>query len=108
MKVNPKKVFNTILLCLFILFVSLYVASANGFYEYQNKEKKQFTDDKIKQFEEDVKNGKKINIDDYLSSEIKNYDNKITKIGNTLSDIINFSMMDGLEKTFNFIEKLLK
>ncbi len=108
MKINLKKVFNTIMLCLFILFISLYVASETGYYEYQNKEKKEFTEEKIKQFEEDVKKGKQINLKDYLNDNIKVYDNKVTKLGNTLSDIINYSVMDGLEKTFKAIEKLIE
>ena len=91
MKINPKRIFNTIMLCLFVLYVALYVASETGYYEYQNKEKKEFTEEKIKQFEEDIKNGKQINLTDYLSSDRKEYDNKITKLGNTVSDIINYS-----------------
>lgn len=108
MKIKPKKIFNTILLCLFVLFVALYVASENGYYEYQNKEKKEFTEEKMKQFEEDVKKGKQINLNDYLKQDIKNYDNKITKLGNKLSDIINYSLMDSLEKTFKAVEKLIE
>ena len=108
MKVNPKKILNTILLCLFILFVSLFIASSNGYYEYPNKETTKLTEDKIKQFEEDIKAGKKIDINNYLIKENKNYDNKVTKLGNTLSDIIDYSMMDSLEKTFKFVEKLIE
>lgn len=108
MKINLKKVFNTIMLCLFILFVSLYFASENGYYEYKNKKEKEFTEEKMKQFEEDIKQGKNVNLNDYLKDESKNYDNKVTKLGNTISDIVNYSVMDTLEKTFNFVEKLIE
>ena len=108
MKINPKKTFNTIIFCLFILFVSLFIASQTGYYEYQNKQKKSFTEDKIKQFEEDLKKGKKVDLKDYMSSEIKTYDNKITKFGNTLSDIIDFSLNESLEKTFSAVEKFIE
>jgi len=40
MKIKPKKIFNTIIFCLFILFISLFFASESGYYEYENKEKK--------------------------------------------------------------------
>ena len=108
MNIKPKKIFNTVIFCLFILFLSLYIASEAGYYEYQNKEKKEFTEEKMKQFEEDVKSGKQININDYLDDNNKIYYNKITKLGNKISDIINYSMMDGLEKTFKAVEKLIE
>lgn len=108
MKINTKKIFNSIIFALFTLFVSLYIASNNGYYEYQNKEKTQLTKEQIKQFEEDVKNGKRVDLKDYLTTNEKNYDNKITKLGNTLSDVIDYSMMEGLEKTFNFFEKMIE
>ena len=108
MKINTKKIFNTSIFILFTIFACLYFASNNGYYEYQNKEKTQLTKEKIKQFEEDIKNGKRVDIKDYLSKDDKNYDNKITKLGNKLSDVIDYSMMDTLEKTFNFFEKVIK
>lgn len=108
MNINTKKIFNTSIFILFTIFVCLYFASNNGYYEYQNKEKTELTKEKIKQFEEDIKNGKRVDIKDYLSKEDKNYDNKITKLGNKLSDVIDYSMMDTIEKTFNFFEKVIK
>ena len=108
MKINTKKLFNSIVFILFTLFVCLYFASSNGYYEYQNKEKTELTKEKIKQFEEDIKNGKKVDINNYLTKETKNYDNKVTKLGNKLSDIRDYGMMDTLEKTFNFFEKVIE
>ena len=108
MKINPKKIFNSIIFSLFILFLSLYIASSTGYYEYQNKENKQFTEEKMKEFEKDLKEGKKVDLKDYLSKEYKNYDNNITKLGNSLSDFINDGMLNGLEKTFGLVEKLIE
>ena len=108
MKINTKKLFNSIIFILFTLFVCLYLASNNGYYEYQNKEKTELTKEKIKQFEDDIRNGKKVDIKDYLTKETKSYDNKVTKLGNKLSDVIDYGMMDTLEKTFNFFEKVIE
>ena len=108
MKINLKKVFNTIVFVLFTVFTCLFLASKTGYYEYQNNNKTTLTEEKIKEFEKDLKEGKKININDYLLNDTKNYDNKITKLGNTISDIIDYSMMDSLEKTFNFFEKIIE
>ena len=108
MKINFKKIFNSVIFSLFILFLSLYIASSTGYYEYQNKENKQFTEEKMKEFEKDLKEGKKVDLKDYLSKEYKNYDNNITKFGNSLSDIIIDGMTSGLEKTFGLVEKLIE
>ncbi len=108
MKIKPKKIFNTIVFCLFALFVSLYFASVNGYYEYQNEEKTKITEEKMKEFEEDLKNGKNIDIKDYLTEDNKNYDNKVTEFGLTLSDIVNNGILHGLERTFNIVEKLIE
>ena len=108
MKIKPKKIYNTVMLCLFVLFVSLYIASETGYYEYQNKTKAQFTEEKIKQFEEDIRNGKEIDIKNYLAQDVKKYDNKVTKLGNALSEIVDGGIMNGIEKTFSAIEKLIE
>ena len=108
MKIKTKKIFNTSIFILFTIFACLYFASNNGYYEYQNKEKTELTKEKIKQFEEDIKNGKRVDLKDYLTTNNKKYDNKITKLGNKLSDIIDYSMMDTIEKTFNFFEKVIE
>ena len=108
MKINHKKIFNSILFALFTLFVSLYVASNSGYYEYQSKEKSELTKKQIIEFEKDIANGKKIDLKKYLKKNTKNYDNKITKLGNKVEDIIDYSMKNTFEATFKFFEKLIE
>lgn len=108
MKIKPKKIFNTVVFCLFAFFVSLYIASASGYYEYENEKQTKFTEEKMKQFEEDLKKGKKVDLEDYLDTSSVKYDNKITNIGLSLSDILNDGITTGLEKTFKFLEKLIE
>ena len=108
MKIKPKKVFNITILSLFILFVSLYIAASNGYYEYQNKEKMELTKEKITEFEQDIKLGKRVKIKDYLTYDNKTYDNKITKVGNTLENLIDNCLMKGIEKTFSMFEKMIE
>lgn len=108
MKINQKKLFNSILFALFTLFVSLYIASNAGYYEYQSKEKTELTKKQIIEFEKDIANGKKVNIKNYLKKDTKNYDNKITKLGNRVEDIIDYGMKSTFEATFKFFEKLIE
>ena len=100
MKIKPKKIFNTIMFVLFTLYISFYVASVSGYYE--------MTEEKMKEFENDIKNGKKVDIKDYLTDNKVKYDNKVTEIGNTLSDLINNGITGSLEKTFKVVEKLIE
>ena len=55
--------FKGIFLILLFTFTTLYIASYNGYYEYSNNKKVTLTNEKIKEFEEDVKNGKKIDLE---------------------------------------------
>lgn len=66
------------------------------------------TEEKMKEFENDIKNGKKVDIKDYLTDNKVKYDNKVTEIGNTLSDLINNGITGSLEKTFKVVEKLIE
>lgn len=108
MKIKPKKIFNTIIFVLFTLYISFYIASVSGYYEYEKKEETTLTNEKMKEFEKDLKEGKKVDIKKYLTDNKKKYDNKVTDIGNTLSDMINNGISDGLEKTFKVVEKLIE
>ena len=55
MNLKSKKIFNTIIFSLFTLFISLFFASNTGYYEYQNNQKKTITEEKMKEFENDLK-----------------------------------------------------
>ena len=76
MKIKPKKIFNTIIFVLFTLYISFYIASVSGYYEYEKKEETTLTNEKMKEFEKDLKEGKKVDIKKYLTDNTKKYDNK--------------------------------
>lgn len=104
---NYEKTFWTTFVILFIIFIVIYFSSTNGYYEHENMSKKVFTEEKIKEFEEDIKLGKKIDVKNYLSEEEKNYQNKVSKIGDSASNLITGSFTNVLEKSFKFLEKML-
>lgn len=101
------KTFYTILGILFIVFICILVSTSSGYYEYQNNQKSVFTEEKINEFEKDVALGKNININDYLEKETKDYSNRITDIGDGLSDFINDSVNFVLKGGFKLIEKMI-
>ena len=66
---------------MFFGFLILYFAQAGGYYEDLNNKKSTLTEEKIKQFEEDVKSGKEIKVENYVVDIKKDYDNKISRFG---------------------------
>ena len=105
MKAN--NIFKFIFIILVILFVFLIVACKSGYYEYELSEKKNLTDQAIKRFEEDVASGKNIDINDYLDNKAKDYSNKISNLGNKVSDTIESVFSKGIGYVFKYINKEL-
>lgn len=75
-----------ILIFLLIAFLSAYSISNSGYYEYKLQEKTILTNEKIKEFEQDVKNNQDIDIKTYLETEEIDYSNNVTNIMYKISD----------------------
>ena len=91
------KVRNTvrfIVIILFILFLSLYLAQATGDYNYDKYRKTVLTENAIKNFEKDLREGKEIDMKNYIEKE-KNYSNIFSSLGLKASNV--------LEKCFNSV-----
>ena len=66
-KTNLFKKFLTIS---FIIFMGLYISSISGFYEAKLSNKVALTDEAIKEFENDVIEGKTIDVNTYITNKI--------------------------------------
>ena len=75
-----------ILIITLIAFISSYYISNSGYYEYTLQERTILTNEKIKEFEQDVSENKEIDIKTYLDTEELDYSNKITNLMYNLSD----------------------
>ena len=100
------KPFWTILSIFFIVYISIFMASKSGYYEYENRNRKELTEKKMKEFEEDVKNGKNVDLKNYFKENDVNYENKITIVGNKVSQIVTSGVNKSLEGSFKVLEKL--
>lgn len=100
--------FKLIFWVLLITFVTLYLSQATGYYEYELHKKVVLTEEKIKQFEQDVADGKNISIENYLESTAKNYNNKTSTTGYFLSSNIGRYVRIGIEETFKMLNKLIE
>ncbi|MBO5120599.1 MAG: hypothetical protein J6C28_02795 [Bacilli bacterium] len=95
---NLKQIVKTFMIFIVISFLSLYITSTSGYYEYNLKQKNILTDEAIERFEKDVKEGKKIIASNYIE-EKKDYNNKSSEITLKLSNFIS--------KTFDKIMKYI-
>lgn len=108
MKKNKKnKIFKFVFYAFLLTFVVIYFSELTGYYEYQNYKKASLTEEQIKQFEEDVRNGKEVDVNDYLIVETTNYDNKLSKAASKLSDGISSLVKNGVENAFKLLSKLV-
>ena len=96
---NKKKpnIFNRIFFVLIIMFLCLYSISVMGYKDKRLENKTLYTEEMIKQFESDVKNGKEIDINDYLTYEEVDYSNKSSELGEKFSEGIDFVSEKSLE-----------
>lgn len=109
MKKNKRlnKFFKSIIIILFIIYITIYISQKTGYYEYKNYQKTLLTNEQIKAFETDVKNGAEINIKDYIVNTNKNYQTNLSKMGLNLSNIISSCINKGIESSFDFLIKLV-
>lgn len=95
-----KKIIKPIGIILIILFLSLYLSSYNTSY-YENKNI--LTEDAIKRFEKDLKQGKKIDVNNYIEKE-KDYNNKVSKATLKISKFIDKSINKSLKLILKYLE----
>ena len=99
---KKKHIFLKIILILFLIYFTLYIMDNLGYYNIASKNKI-ITEEKMKEFERDVKNGKSIDIKEYVRDET-NYKNSYSNLGYQSSIFIDAT----LNKGFKNIGKILK
>ena len=98
-----KNILKVSFIILLILFIMSYFISFSGYYEYEARRKMVITSDRIKEFEEDIKNNENIDVKDYLNDDVVDYSNKITDIVYNISSKSN----DIAKKTIKYLFKRL-
>ena len=96
------------MIILFVIFITVYISQATGYYDYQQHRQVELTNEKIKQFETDIKEGKAINVNNYLSDSHQDYHNGVSRLGLKFSKTVSLSAKKGINKIFKFLEALLK
>ena len=104
--ISYKRIFHLFIWVLFISFLLLYFAQSFGYYEDLNNKKSYLTEEKIKQFESDVKKGKKIKVENYVVDIKKDYSNKISSFGLFTSKTMASTFKWIMSSIFDSIDKI--
>lgn len=99
-----KNIARIIIFTLLILYTALYITQALGYYEYTNKRTNTLTNEAVKKFEKDIASGKKVKASDYIKQE-NDYNNKLSKTGMTISNVISKSFDGIMSFLFNEIDQ---
>lgn len=91
-----KDICTSVFIFFFVIFMGLFLSSKTGYYEEEAHNKTILTKEQIKVFEQDIKDGKEVDINNYLTANEKNYDNKISDGALYISNLVS-----------NFIKNLL-
>lgn len=106
MKKKKKNPFIILLIILFGAYMSLYYLSINGYYDYKEYNKMVLTKEAMERFENDIKEGKDLSIDDYIKEE-KDYSNSVSKFGLKTGESIEKIINKGLGGIFKVLSKLV-
>ena len=101
------KILKIIFNLLLITYLTLYFCGMSGYYEYENYQKMTLTEEQIMKFEQDVKDGKEVDVEDYIIKEKTDYNNKIADTGKRISYTISDLVSTLLTKIFGYLEDLI-
>lgn len=102
-KLNP---FLSLLTILFIIYISLNIASTNGYYESKINDEVVLTEKNIKKFENDIKNNKKIDLNNYVVKDKKDYRGFASDVGENFSNFVENLMTKELWKAGKVLKRM--
>ena len=92
-----KRVIKICFILIILLYLLLFASYKNGYYRDVNKEKKILTDEKIKEYENDLKNGVDVSKKEYVII-VPDYDNTYTRLALKISKYLE----NGFDKTIRY------
>ncbi len=106
MKKKEKNPFFKLLSLLFLIFISLYIALESGYYEAKLSKKTAMTEESIEKFEEDIKEGKPIDVNTYVYEEKNDYSNHTTDAAIFIGGKVEAFMSSGITELFDIVKSL--
>lgn len=102
------KTFKMFVIISFAIYLTIFISNKYGYYEYQKLKQVTLTQEQIKKFEEDVKNGNNVEIEDYLDNVNVNYQTKLSQIGLNISNTLSKTISKGVDGFFSYVDKLIE
>lgn len=102
------RIFKYVFWILLVTFLTLYFSQATGYYEFQQHKKVVYTAEQIKKFEADVAAGKDVHIEDYMETTVKDYRNKTSDLGLSISETMGKIVKNGIEGFFSAINDMVE
>lgn len=93
---------------LFLAFVIGYIIEETGYYEYNLQNKMVMTNESMAKFEEDLKEGKDVMLEDYVVNTEKDYTSSLTRSTNTISVKVNDVLKKSIESVFKVLGKFVE
>lgn len=103
-----KKIIKIIIIIIFTIFIASYLVSSSGYYEYRVQQQSIIINEKIKEFEEDIKNNENIDLKEYLEKEQNDYTNKFTTIVYNISENSNKFAKKAIKYIFKKLGSLVE
>lgn len=103
---RKNQIFKVIFIFLFIAYITIYTAQKSGYMDFQNYKKMSLTKEKIMEFEQDIKDGKRVDLTKYADNTTISYSNKISNAGYSISNGVSGLVNKGVVGLFDTIAKL--
>lgn len=102
------KLFKLLIFTIVVIFFCTYFIEKTGYYEYKLQNKKILTEQEMTKFEKDVKEGKDVSLEDYLTNTNIDYSNNLTKTTSNISIKLNKYLRKILVNGFDIFDGLFK
>lgn len=103
-----KRIFVVSFATMFVCFLALYIVGLTGYFDYKQHEKMLLTKENMKLFEQDIKEGKQVDLKDYMLDEEYDYNNNVSRLGMDLSNNIQKYTKIVLGGIFEAVDKVVK
>ncbi len=104
---NKKKpnILRFVVIVLFASFSFVYAMANMGYYEYRNHNKRVMTDEQIEKFEEDIKKGIELDLNNYVNKDSRIIKNQMSlKISRLIGNI----SQKTIRKIFKILNKIVE
>ena len=105
---KQKRFFKFLIMMLIFVFLCSYFVEVGGYYEYHLSYKKRMTEEQMKRFESDIREGKNVDMNDYLDSNVNDYSNLLTDKTSDINLKLNEYLKNFFSNVFKVLEKLVR